>query len=185
MILAQGDMENAFRLAYEKGHQKVWKLIAEYALENMDFEKAKKAFIGAKDYQGLEFVKRVMNLKEDAIRKAEIYAYFKQYEKSERAFILMDRKDLAVDLRLRMGDLFRVIKLVKAGAGDDIFLEKTWNQIGDHFMERKKWRQAVAYYTQGRNTEKLVQCYIALQDYESLERVVSQLSSNSPMLNVN
>ena len=55
-------------------------------------------------------------------------------------YLEMDRKDLAVDLRERIGDWFRVVQLLKSGGGgDDLMLEKAWNHIGDYYYERQRW----------------------------------------------
>jgi WD repeat-containing protein 35 len=53
----------------------------------------------------------------------------------------MDRKDLAIDLRIRLGDWFRVVQLIKSGGGaaDDVLLQKSWNAIGDYYYDRQKW----------------------------------------------
>jgi WD repeat-containing protein 35 len=49
-------------------------------------------------------------------------------------------RDLAVELRERMGDWFRVVQLMKTGAaGDDKQLETAWNAIGDFYADRLKW----------------------------------------------
>ena len=52
----------------------------------------------------------------------------------------MDRKDLAVELRMRLGDWFRVIQLARGPGGlDDHALERVWNAIGDHFYQHQDW----------------------------------------------
>ena len=90
-------------------------------------------------------------------KKAEIAAYCLDFDGAEKMYIDMDRKDLALDLRIRLGDWFRVVQLIKTGAsGDDALLEKAYNKIGDYYAERQRWRQAVNYYGQARNYEKLV-----------------------------
>jgi WD repeat-containing protein 35 len=55
----------------------------------------------------------------------------------------MDRKDLAVDLRVRLGDWFRVILLVKSGgvtgSADDAILDMIRRNIGDYYYDRQRW----------------------------------------------
>lgn len=97
----------------------------------------------------------------------------------------MDRKDLALDLRIRLGDWFRVVQLIKTGAsGDDALLEKAYNKIGDYYAERQRWRQAVNYYGQARNYEKLVEVNYILEDFDGIEKIAVNLSENSPQLRV-
>ena len=49
-------------------------------------------------------------------------------------------RDLAVVLRKKLGDWFRVVQLLKTGSGgDDVQLEEAWNAIGDYYADRQKW----------------------------------------------
>ena len=50
-------------------------------------------------------------------------------------------RDLAVSLRKKLGDWFRVVQLLKTGGGggDDKALEHAWNSIGDYYADRQKW----------------------------------------------
>ena len=44
-------------------------------------------------------------------------AYFKRFEEAEKIYIEIDRRDLAVELRTKLGDWFRVVQLLKQGGG--------------------------------------------------------------------
>lgn len=50
-------------------------------------------------------------------------------------------RDLAIGLRIKLGDWFRVLQLLKTGSGDadDTLLEQAHNAIGDYFADRQKW----------------------------------------------
>ena len=56
-------------------------------------------------------------------------------------------RDLAVTLRKKLGDWFRVVQLLKTGSGggDDVQLEEAWNAIGDYYADRQKW--CLAFYS--------------------------------------
>ena len=47
-------------------------------------------------------------------------------------------------------------------------------QIGHYFAERFKWDEAVQYYEKASNTEKLVECYYLLEDYDNLENLIGK-----------
>ena len=68
--------------------------------------------------------------------------------------------------------------------GEDSLLEQAWNAIGDYYFDRQKWQQAVTYYAQGQNQEKLVECCYMLEDYDELEKIVNTLPDNHPLLAV-
>lgn len=55
-------------------------------------------------------------------------------------YSISDCRDLAVSLRKKLGDWFRVVQLLKTGSGgDDVQLEEAWNAIGDYYADRQKW----------------------------------------------
>ena len=62
-------------------------------------------------------------------------------ENKPKPFMLLCAcRDLAVNLRKKLGDWFRVVQLLKTGSGgDDQQLEEAWNQIGDYYADRQKW----------------------------------------------
>lgn len=59
-------------------------------------------------------------------------------------------RDLAISLRIKLGDWFRVLQLLKTGSGDcdDTLLEQAYNAIGDYFADRQKWYQHFHTYIQ-------------------------------------
>lgn len=74
--------------------------------------------------------------------------YFKRFDEAEQLYRQMDRLDLAISLRSRMGDWFKVEKLLKESSGDDVALVNAWNKIGSYYSDRQKWAKAAQYYTQ-------------------------------------
>ena len=63
-------------------------------------------------------------------------------------------------------------------------MEQAWNAIGDYWADRQKWQNAVTYYVQGRNQERLAECYYMQEDYEGLRKMVNTLPENHPLLTV-
>ncbi|KAI4891829.1 hypothetical protein NFI96_003821 [Prochilodus magdalenae] len=157
---------------------------AEAALQKLELKTAEQAFVRCKDYQGIEFVKRLGNLQSEAMKQAEVAAYFSRFEEAERMYLDMDRRDLAISLRIKLGDWFRVLQLLRTGSGDsdDALQEQAYNAIGDYFADRQKWINAVQYYLQGRNQERLAECYYMLEDYEGLERLADALPEDHKLL---
>ena len=110
-------------------------------------------------------------------------AWFNQYDDAEKLYLEVDRRDLAIQLRRKLGDWFKVLQLLKSGGGGtDRDVEEAWNCIGDYYAERHKWDEAVQYYEKASNTERLVQCYYILEDYPSLENLIDILQPNDPLL---
>ncbi|CAE1311718.1 WDR35 [Acanthosepion pharaonis] len=182
-LLEKVGIEEAQKFIEDNPHPRLWYLLAEAALDNMNLTVAEQAFVHCKDYHGIQFVKRLNNQTNESIRKAEILCYFKKFDEAEDLYVSMDRRDLAVSLRKMLGDWFRVAALLKSGGvGDDVQLEEAWNAIGDYYADRQKWQEAVSYYEQGRNQVRLADCYYILEDFAGLEKMINALPENHELL---
>ncbi|KAM4772218.1 WD repeat-containing protein 35 [Rhinophrynus dorsalis] len=183
-LIEKVGIEDASQFIEDNPHPRLWRLLAEAALEKLDLPTAEQAFVRCKDYQGIEFVKRLANLQSESMKQAEVAAYFGRFVEAEKMYLDMDRRDLAIGLRTKLGDWFRVLQLLRQGSGDsdDALQEQAYNAIGDYFADRQKWVNAVQYYVQGRNQERLAECYYMLEDYNGLEVLASSLPENHKLL---
>ncbi|XP_041888832.1 WD repeat-containing protein 35 isoform X2 [Corvus kubaryi] len=183
-LIEKVGIEESFQFIEDNPHPRLWRLLAEAALQKLDLQMAEQAFVRCKDYQGIKFVKRLGNLQSESMKQAEVAAYFSRFEEAERMYLDMDRRDLAIGLRIKLGDWFRVLQLLKTGSGDsdDALLEQAHNAIGDYFADRQKWLNAVQYYVQGQNQERLAECYYMLEDYRGLENLANSLPENHKLL---
>ena len=157
----------------------IWR---EAALEALDLQCADKAFVRCSDYQGIQFVKRLRALSDRMKRKAEVAAFFGRFEEAEQIYRDIDRKDLAIDLRTRLGDWQRVAELVRSGAGDDKTLQASYLKLGDHYAGRSRWSRAREFYDLAGDVEKRASCYYRLEDFDALEKLLSNLPERHPLL---
>lgn len=174
------NLKDAFNYVDANPHPRLWRLLAEAALEQLEFSVAEKAFVRFEDYQGIQLVKRLRLLDDRVKQKAEVAAYFQRFDEAESLYREIDRKDLAIDLRVRLGDWFRVIQLAH-GANEDL-LHQAWSAIGDYYADRCKWHNAANYYAKAGNSAALVDTYYFLEDYDALERLIPSLPEGSPLL---
>ncbi len=79
-------------------------------MEELELGAAENAYVRCKDYPGIQFVKRLQNVQDDAVRRAEVAAWFNRFDEAEKLFLDADRRDLAVALRRKLGDWFQVGK---------------------------------------------------------------------------
>ncbi|RVE43352.1 hypothetical protein evm_011992 [Chilo suppressalis] len=157
-------------------HPQLWLLLAEAALKNFEsgnaLETAEAAFVRRNDYAGIRFVSRLNALHSNALKKAEIHAYFKDFDAAEKINHNEDRRDLAIALRKRLGHWFRVVELLKTSASStDAQVKQIYSNIGDYYIDRQNWTGALEYYTMSNNVEGLKKCYMALEDNESLSKL--------------
>uniref|UniRef100_A0A9J8C423 WD repeat domain 35 n=1 Tax=Cyprinus carpio carpio TaxID=630221 RepID=A0A9J8C423_CYPCA len=177
-LIEKVEIEDA-QFIEDNPHLRLWRLLAEAALQKLDLKMAEQVFVRCRDYQGIEFVKRPSNLQSEAMKQAEVPAYFSRFEEAERMYLDMDRRYTQT-----LVIWFRVLQLLKTESGDydDAFLEQAYNAIGDYFADRQKWLNAVQYYLQGRNQECLAECYYMLEDYDGLEKLANSLPENHELL---
>jgi len=68
------------------------RLLAEAAVKRLDFPTAEAAFVRCSDYPGIQFVKRLHNIHNDTLKKAEVAAYFKNFDEAEKLYLEVDRR---------------------------------------------------------------------------------------------
>ncbi|CAD7922072.1 unnamed protein product [Amoebophrya sp. A25] len=176
------NLKDAFQYVEDNPHPRLWRLLAESALDQLEFQVAEKAFVKYEDYAGIQFVKRLKLLSDKVKQKAEVAGYFQRFDEAESLYREIDRRDLSIELRLKLGDWFRVIQLVQGSGGSENLLQEAYNNIGDYYADRSKWSHAAQYYTKARNYDQLVEAYYNLEDYDSLARFISMLPEGSPLL---
>jgi WD repeat-containing protein 35 len=175
------NLKDAFNYVEANPHRRLWRLLAEAALDALDFSIAEKAFVRFEDYQGIQLVKRLRLLDDRVKQKAEVAAYFQRFDEAENLYREIDRKDLAIDLRVRIGDWKRVLQLLQHGGNEEL-LQQAWSAIGDYFADRGKWSNAAQHYVKAGNNAALVDTYYFLEDYDALERLIPNLPEGSQLL---
>ena len=182
MLLESATIEDALQFVEDNSHPKLWRRLAEYGLKASNFVVADKAFVRCNDYHGIQFLKRLQQLDDPRKQEAEVAAYFADFGKCEEIYMAMDRPDLAIEMRMKLGDWFKVERLLEEGGGDDAMLVKAWNNIGEYYGHRQKWGKAVPYYTRAKNSEKLIECFYALEDYAGLQTLLNIIPEGQPIL---
>lgn len=181
-ILAGVSIKEAFQYVEDHPHPKLWALLTEHSLGQLDFPHAERSVIRCKDYPAIQFVKRIKTLDDANKQKAEIHAYYHRFDDAEKLYKEMDRKDLALELRARLGDWFRVVQLVQEGGGDEALMLRAWENIGDFYADRQKWGKAVQYYSQCKNYTKLSRVYYTMEDFKALEKLVDLGSHDKELM---
>ncbi len=82
-FLTTVSLKDAVEFVEKNPHKRLWRLIAESALDKLNFQIAERAFVKNEDYYGISFVNRLQTFDEKHKQKAEIAAYFKRYDEAE------------------------------------------------------------------------------------------------------
>lgn len=77
----------------------------------------------------------------------------------------------------------KMLKLIKNSDEDFGSLKiKVLNNIGNDYMTQCNWSAAVKYYERADNTEKLIECFTFMDDYDALEKIMGRLPEKHPLL---
>ncbi|KAM7344254.1 intraflagellar transport protein Oseg4 [Cochliomyia hominivorax] len=182
-LLQHVGLEDAKQFIEDNPHPRLWRLLAEAALKKLDLNMAENAFVRCSNYQGIQLVKRLRNIPSEMLQKAEVAAFYGEYEEAEKLYIDGDRRDLAINLRITLCDWFRVVQLYRMGSGiSDQQMETAWRQIGHHFASLRSWESAKEYYDKSHDIEGLMESLYHLEQFEELEKCIDKLPEKSPLL---
>ncbi|EPB67672.1 hypothetical protein ANCCEY_13238 [Ancylostoma ceylanicum] len=117
-LLERLKIEEAVEFIGRNPHPRLWSLLAEVALLRMDIPTAEYAYVGvvfssssdsAKtsmrfpfqvkmyDYGGLRFCKRIVDIQDPELRKAEIFVHLGKIAEAENVYLEQDRRKEAAD----------------------------------------------------------------------------------------
>lgn len=162
---------------------RLWRLLGESSLKKLDLETAESAFVRCTNYQGIQFIKKLRSIQNQSIQKAEVAAFFGDFDGAEKLYIDADRRDLAIVLRSTLCDWFRVIQLYRMASGiSDQQMENAYREIGNHFASMRSWESAREYYEKAHHIEGLMETFYHLEKYDELEHLISRLPEKSPLL---
>jgi hypothetical protein len=72
MLLAAGRETEAQAFITDNAHPRLWRLLAEHALERLDLATAEKGFVHCRDMQGLQLVRHLGKLGDKDKQQAEV-----------------------------------------------------------------------------------------------------------------
>ena len=181
-VITTEGLQGGYVYAEKHSHPRLWKLLATAALEDLELTIAEKAFVRCGDYHGIQLAKQLQQMTDKMKAKAEACVYLNKFDEAETIYREIDRKDLAIQLRKRLGDYSRVVQLLQTGGGNDTLVREAWDKIGAHYADRLKWKKAAQYFQLSRNFEQLAECYYRLENFEELSKMKLDLPDDHPLL---
>ncbi|KAK0405878.1 hypothetical protein QR680_018247 [Steinernema hermaphroditum] len=183
-LLSKMKIEEANAYIEKNSHPKLWSLLAEVALTRLDLATAEHAFVRLQDYAGIQFLKKLKNVQIDKLKKAEVCLFLGKVDEAEKIYMDNDRRDLAIEMRKKLKDWFRILQIIQqsTGPGDDVLRLEAWERVGDYFADRQKWDVAAKHYEMSRSYKELSDCYIMLEDYNALEQLAKQINDGNELL---
>ncbi|KAK6061841.1 hypothetical protein COOONC_00495 [Cooperia oncophora] len=137
-----------------------------------------------RDYCGLRFCKRIEDIQDPKLKKAEIFVHLGRASDAEKEYLEQDRRDLAIDMHKKADEWLRVLRLVSSSstAADDKQRIEALTNVADYHRDRQRWKEAADHYELAGKLDQLMVCYIHLDDFYGLETLAKQLPDSHPLL---
>ena len=180
--IISGGLQAGLTYVERNSHPRLWRLLAHKALEDLELVVAESAFVRCSDYYGIQLVKQLRSMPDKMKARAEVALYLGMYDEAESIYREIDRKDLAIQLRKRVGDHMRVVQLLQTGGGNDRLVLEAWDRIGDYYADRFKWKKASQYYQLSQNLERLAECHYRLENFADLSKLRFDVSDGTALL---
>lgn len=91
-LLEKVGIKEAAQFIEDNPHPRLWRLLAEAALKEIDLPMAESAFIRSNNYSGISFVKKLRTISSEPVRQAHIATYFKIFDEAEKLYFEADRR---------------------------------------------------------------------------------------------
>lgn len=91
-LLTHVGITEAKQFIEDNPHPRLWRLLAEASLKKLDIETAESSFVRCTNYPGLQLLKRLKTIQNENLKKAEIAAFFGDFDEAEKLYIDADRR---------------------------------------------------------------------------------------------
>ena len=181
--IISGGLQGGYAYADRNTHPRLWRLLAHKSLEELELDMAERSFVRCQDYYGIQLVKQLKSMPDKMKARAEVAVFMGKYDEAESIYREIDRKDLAIQFRKRVGDHMRVVQLLQTGGGNDQLVREAWDRIGQYYTDRFKWKKALQYFQLSRNMEKIVECHYRLENFSELSKIRVDVADGTLLLN--
>ncbi|GMT12757.1 hypothetical protein PFISCL1PPCAC_4054, partial [Pristionchus fissidentatus] len=172
VMLERQGITDAVTFIEKQQHPRLWELLAEHALLKLNIAVAEHAYVKLKDYGGIQFCKKLTEIQDPEMQRAEVYAHLGKINEAEQIYKKADRMDLVIEMRKKYNDWLTLMNTLvtekMSKIGDDDLLKEARNQVGDYYVEKLNWKNAMVYYGMTHNFPRVLQCALQLDDFDTI-----------------
>ena len=125
------DLKPALEYASKKPCNTFYSKITKKALEKLDFDSAQTAMLQTGDFEGLQFLKKIKNIEDDELKKAEILEFNNNYDEASNKYNNMGRSDLNLAMNIKLGKWDKVTDMMSKNDEKDENLKIAYNNYAD------------------------------------------------------
>ena len=159
------DLRPALEYASKQPCNTFYSKITKKALEKLDFDTAQTAMLQTGDFEGLQFLKKIKEVDDDELKKAEILEFNNNYDEAGNKYNNMGRSDLNLAMNIKLGKWDKVTDMMSKNNDKDENLKIAYNNYADELYEKKDYDKAEEYYKKSGNMHGLTNTYFAKEDY--------------------
>ncbi|CAI2357122.1 unnamed protein product [Caenorhabditis sp. 36 PRJEB53466] len=181
-LLSSMKVDEAIDYAERNSHTELWKLIATYAMFNHKWESAEHCFVKLGDYYGVELIKKLRPMATNEQRNAELYFYKEDFETAENLFMQLDRRDLAVEMYSKVGEVQTAYDMAKHLDNNNRLKTEAQKELAEFHFDNLDFEEAAKEYTECGETGMRIESLINANLFGELEVLSRTLPDDSPHL---
>jgi WD repeat-containing protein 35 len=181
-------LDEIYEYVKKNPSKKLWRRLSQNALENLDFDTAQKSMLQMNDFNGLEFLNNVKNIKDAELQKAEIAQYNSNYEEASKLFKKNNRSDLDLAMNMKLGKWDQVSQILNKDKNDknkntkEEYMKLAYNNYADELFEKKEFDKAEENYHKSGNIKGLTNCYFAKEEYDKAVKMLEVIPEEDEFL---
>lgn len=183
-MLIERQYEDSFKRVAHYNQPYLWEITAQQCLLNLDFDAAERAFVEYNSYGGLKFTQKLQAMENKLLQKAEIFAFFQQFEESRNLLLKAERKDLALQLMTKTGDYQGLEQAISRGDWDSGLLNRSYKVLGNYYKDSLNWKKASHYFALCDDQEALIECFYMSKNSEKLGKLVYQINDRDMLQDI-
>ena len=176
------DLKPALEYAAKKPNNNFYSKITKKALEKLDFDTAQTAMLQTGDFEGLQFLKKLKNVEDDELKKAEILEFNNNYDEASNKYNKMGRNDLNLAMNIKLGKWDKVTDMMSKNNDKDENLKIAYNNYADELYEKKDYDKAEEYYKKSGNIHGLINTYFAKEEYNKAAEMIDVVPKEDEFL---
>lgn len=183
MIENNINLEDMYNYVDKNNHPRLWELFTKHCMLKLDFTMAEKCLIRSQDFIGLSLLKRLKTIEEDDFKKAEVHQHFFEYDKAEEIYRKKERKDLVINMRIKLGHWDKVIQLLQESTViQEDNLKIALNNLATQFIEKQQYDKAEELLSKTGNREELINVWFLTEQFQKASEYIDNIPEESEFL---
>jgi WD repeat-containing protein 35 len=140
------------------------------------------------DFNGIEFLNKMKNVKDPELLKAEIAQYNSNYEEASKLFSKSNRSDLNLAMLMKLGKWEEVSEIMSQDENEenkntkDEQIKMAYNNYADELYEKKEFDKAEEFYNKSGNVKGLTNCYFEKEEYDKASKMLEVIPEEDEYL---